>query len=243
MFESSLIESKSRVASPEQRWTAAVSLTLQCALVALAIVLPLFHPIALQFRTDAPKVFMPAKILPKPEPPVRVERSQTASPSGASAPNMGHALTPSLHPQNLPATGDEPPETFIGNIGSGSDASDPLGAATSGVETNTRVTLAKPPKPGALHISSGVSQGLLLTPIRPVYPPIARSARLGGTVIVEALISKTGRIESAHATSGPEMLRQAAVDAIQQARYSPYLLNGFPTEVQTTITVTFRLEN
>jgi protein TonB len=82
---------------------------------------------------------------------------------------------------------------------------------------------------------------MLLAPIRPVYPAIARAARVDGTVVVEAVISRAGRIESLRVVSGPEMLRGAAMDAIREARYRPYRLNGEPTEVETTITVNFRM--
>jgi len=82
---------------------------------------------------------------------------------------------------------------------------------------------------------------MLLAPIQPVYPVIARTAHVQGSVVVEAMISKAGRIESAHVTSGPAMLRQAALDAVAAARYRPYLLSGEPIEVETTITVVFRL--
>jgi protein TonB len=82
---------------------------------------------------------------------------------------------------------------------------------------------------------------MLLTPIRPVYPVVARAAGVSGQVVVSAVISNTGTIESLKVISGPEMLRRAALDAIQAARYRPFLLNGQPVEVQTTITVSFRL--
>ncbi len=82
---------------------------------------------------------------------------------------------------------------------------------------------------------------MLMTPIRPVYPAMARAVRLQGAVTIEAIISKTGRIESVHAVSGPEMLQRAALDAVAAARYRPYLLNGQPTEVMTTITVVFSM--
>jgi protein TonB len=102
------------------------------------------------------------------------------------------------------------------------------------------VVATKPDKP--LRISNGVSAGLLLAPIHPVYPAIAKTARVEGTVVVEAIISKGGTIESLHAVSGPDLLRQAAIDAIRVARYQPFKLNGEPTEVQTTITVNFRMQ-
>ena len=82
---------------------------------------------------------------------------------------------------------------------------------------------------------------MLLSPIRPLYPPIAKAAGISGTVVVEAIISKAGTIESLHVISGPEILRAAALDAIQAARYRPYQLNGEPIEIQTTITVNFRM--
>jgi protein TonB len=62
-----------------------------------------------------------------------------------------------------------------------------------------------------------------------------------GTVIVHAIISKSGHIESAEVVSGPALLRQSALDAVEAARYQPYLLNHQPTEVETTITITFHM--
>jgi periplasmic protein TonB len=82
---------------------------------------------------------------------------------------------------------------------------------------------------------------MLIAPIRPIYPPIAKAAHIEGKVIVEAVISSAGTIESLHVLSGPPMLQRAAIDAIQAARYQPYRLNGTPTAVQTTITVNFRI--
>jgi len=86
-----------------------------------------------------------------------------------------------------------------------------------------------------------VSQGLLLAPIHPVYPSIARAAHVEGTVVVEAVISRNGNIESLHVLSGPMMLQSAAIDAIRAAKYRPYRLNGEAVDVQTTITVNFRM--
>ena len=87
----------------------------------------------------------------------------------------------------------------------------------------------------------GFLEGMLLAPIRPVYPSIARAARVEGAVVVEAIISKTGTIESLRVVSGPVMLQSAAVDAIREARYRPYRLNGEAVEVETRITVNFRI--
>jgi protein TonB len=74
---------------------------------------------------------------------------------------------------------------------------------------------------------------------QPVYPPIARAAHVQGTVVLHALISKQGTIEQLKVISGPPMLTASAMDAVQRWRYKPYLLNGDPVEVETTINVNF----
>jgi protein TonB len=86
-----------------------------------------------------------------------------------------------------------------------------------------------------------VATGRLLAPIQPVYPAIARAARIQGTVVVQAIISKDGKIEQLHVISGPPMLQSAATEAIQRARYRPLLLNGEPVAVETTINVVFTM--
>jgi protein TonB len=94
-----------------------------------------------------------------------------------------------------------------------------------------------------LHVSTGVSAGMLIAPIQPAYPQIARSAGIQGTVVIQAIISKSGRIESTHVLSGSPMLQAAALDAVRAARYHPYLLNNQPTEVETTISINFVLNH
>jgi protein TonB len=72
-----------------------------------------------------------------------------------------------------------------------------------------------------------------------VYPPIAKQAHVQGVVVLHAIIGKDGRIKNLNVISGNAMLTQAAVDAVSNWRYKPYLLNGEPTEVDTTVTVNF----
>ena len=101
-------------------------------------------------------------------------------------------------------------------------------------------------KPGGgagdtVRLSSGVTNGMLLAPIRPEYPAIAKASHTEGTVMVTATIDRNGRIVGLQVVSGPMMLRQAAAEAIREARYRPYLLNGLATEVETTISVSFRM--
>ena len=84
-------------------------------------------------------------------------------------------------------------------------------------------------------------EGNLIHRVEPVYPMIAKQAGIQGTVVVRALISRTGEIDQVQIISGPAMLGPAAVDAIRQWKYGPYVLNGYPIEVETQITVNYIL--
>jgi protein TonB len=81
--------------------------------------------------------------------------------------------------------------------------------------------------------------GQNLTKVAPVYPAEARAAHVSGMVVLHAIIGRDGTIENLTVISGPEMLRASALDAVRQWTYKPYLLNGEPTEVDTTITVNY----
>ena len=88
---------------------------------------------------------------------------------------------------------------------------------------------------------SSMSEGDLIHKVQPVYPSIARMARIEGKVLLQAVISKEGTIENLRVVSGPPMLARAAIDAVSRWRYRPYLLNREPVEVETQITVNFSL--
>jgi len=95
--------------------------------------------------------------------------------------------------------------------------------------------------PLKINISGGVAQGLLLERTPPQYPPVAMSAGVSGTVILEAVISETGHIANIRVISGPSLLQQAAMDAVRTWVYKPYLLNGKAVQVTTTVNVVFTL--
>jgi protein TonB len=89
--------------------------------------------------------------------------------------------------------------------------------------------------------TSSMLEGNLMRRVQPAYPPLARTARIQGSVILAAVISKAGTIENLRALSGPPMLVPAAIEAVSQWRYRPYILNSEPIEVETQITVNFTL--
>jgi TonB family protein len=94
-----------------------------------------------------------------------------------------------------------------------------------------------------LSVSQGVSRGLLVTKTQPVYPASAMQLRIEGAVELQATISKSGDISGVKIISGDTRLARAAVDAVKQWKYKPYLLNGEPIEIQTQITMNFKLPN
>jgi protein TonB len=82
---------------------------------------------------------------------------------------------------------------------------------------------------------------MLIQKTEPIYPPIAQAAQVTGTVVLEVTISTTGDVEDLKVVSGPAMLQAAAMDAVKNWRYRPYLLNNEPVEVETTVNVIFAL--
>jgi protein TonB len=101
---------------------------------------------------------------------------------------------------------------------------------------------AVPPPTGAHPVRlSHMREGDLIRRVQPAYPDLARQARIQGQVVLQAMISKQGTIENLSVMEGHPMLVRAAIDAVSQWRYRPYILNGEPVEVATQITVNFSL--
>jgi periplasmic protein TonB len=119
----------------------------------------------------------------------------------------------------------------------------------SAPDTNTVASIVNTPvhvpnpvrETQTLKVSQGVSQGMLIKRVQPVYPSSAKQMRVEGTVQLMASITKDGRISSVKQLSGDAILGRAAIDAVRQWKYKPYFLNGEPVEIQTQITVNFKL--
>ena len=100
--------------------------------------------------------------------------------------------------------------------------------------------VAPPPNLKAFRTSK-MLEGSLIHRVEPLYPPLARTARIQGSVVLAAVISKAGTIDDLRLLSGHPLLAKAAIDAVSQWRYRPYILNGDVIEVETQITVNFVL--
>jgi protein TonB len=92
-------------------------------------------------------------------------------------------------------------------------------------------------------VGGNVQQANIIEQVRPVYPPLAKQARIQGVVVLEAVIGKDGTIQNLRVITGHPLLIQAAQNAVGQWRYKPTMLNNEPVEVVTTITVNFAFSN
>ena len=156
---------------------------------------------------------------------------------------MNNQLTaPTKIPKKIEMVSEKeaPPSAGFGVMGGMGDGA-AGGVVGSVFGSGTPKPVVKVETPKKIAISSGVAQGNLISQTRPVYPPIAKAARVSGTVVLQATISKSGTIENLRVISGNAMLQSAAMDAVRSWRYKPYLLNNEPVEVDTTINVVFNL--
>jgi TonB family protein len=96
--------------------------------------------------------------------------------------------------------------------------------------------------PRQLTVSAAVMAGNLRTKVMPEYPPSAKKARIQGTVVLSAVVGDDGNIKNLRVISGPSELQQSSLDAVRQWTYKPYLLNGDPVEVKTTVNVVYSLQ-
>jgi TonB family protein len=207
-------------------------------------------PAPMKPTSDQPSSQVPpaSSLLAKPEPgkSIAQETSDLGSEQDASyARNKSAVPEPSVTPlvveggkapstKKAPAA-DAPPPTM-----EGIDASS---AAAPLPNLGTSDAIAPKPVLGTLNISQGVSRGLLIKKVQPVYPRSALSAGIEGTVELQATISKTGEITKVKVLSGEHELTKAATDAVSQWKYKPYLLNGEPVEITTQVTINFKLPN
>ena len=109
--------------------------------------------------------------------------------------------------------------------------------------SGAELSVVIPPPPIAVKPvrTSRIMEGNLIRRVQPTYPALARQGRIQGSVVLSAVISRDGMIERLQVLNGQPLLEQAAIEAVRQWRYRPYLLNGEPVEVETQITVNFTL--
>jgi periplasmic protein TonB len=242
MFEDSLLESGGRLKTKRGR-TTTFAIILEIGLIGLMVLMPLIFTEALPKQQLMTFLVAPPPPPPPPPPaaaPVKVVRQiQTDIVNGA-------LRQPTKIPQKVQMIKEDeaPPAMASAGVVGGVPGGIPggqMGGVIGGIISSTPVAVPKVATPQRVRVSQGVSQGLLVRRVQPNYPPLARQARIQGTVILRAVISKDGSIENLQLVSGHPMLAPAAIEAVKQWKYKPYLLNGEPVEVDTEVQVNFTL--
>lgn len=228
------------------------SFLFQCCLLGILLLLPLWFTDVLprqQLMT-----FLAAPPPPPPPPPAAPDSASRKLVRVASDIMNGQLRTPSRIPKKVQLIKEDeapPPVISSGGVVGGVPGGIPggqLGGVIGGIISSTSSPAAVPkmaPKSvipvQRVRVSQGVVKGLLMNRVDPTYPTVARVARIHGEVVLTAVIDRDGNIENLQLVSGHPLLAPAAINAVKQWRYKPYLLNGQPVEVETTITVNFEL--
>jgi len=223
-----------------------VSFAIQVVIVGVMVLIPLIFTEALpkaQLMT-----FLVAPPPPPPPPPPAAAPVKIVHQVQTDIIN-GQLRTPTKIPQKVQMIKEDeaPPPVMattgvVGGVPGGVPGGSMGGVLGSIASAGANVAaLPKIATPQRVRVSSGVQSGLLVRKVQPTYPPLARQARIQGTVVLQAQISKNGDIENLQLISGHPMLAPAAIEAVKQWKYKPYLLNGEPVEVETTVQVNFSL--
>jgi periplasmic protein TonB len=235
IFRQSLIASgQLRQRNP---WAAVASLALQLLLLLALVVIPLFHTDTLPKRETLTMLFVPPSAAASAVTTFRVP-TPTYTSKNISVPTAMH-LSQETPPPSVGTTGG-----VVGGVPDGLVGGVPGGVLTEVLNgTHGVPVLAKtsPPTPKRMRIASRVAEANLIHDVAPTYPPEAGRARIEGTVVLLAVIAKDGTVRDVRVESGLPVLAQAAIDAVKQWRYKPYLLNGEPIEVDSQITINFTL--
>jgi periplasmic protein TonB len=222
-------------------WTTLTSFALQSLAMAALLALPLIYTEGL------PKLHLLSVSAPMGPPPGLPPAAQHHSAIRQTQSNMIRDLViaPPTIPIGVSHVVDDspveqaPPCTFCVPGGTGSATN--TNAVINSIGNSINIV---PPPPAPVTRPPRIShmmEGNLIYKVQPIYPPLARAARIQGPVHLRAIISRAGTIENLQAIDGHPMLVGAAIDAVRQWRYRPYILNGDPVEVETQVTVNFSL--
>lgn len=238
MFEDSLMESGGKIRT-NQKTTTTISFIVELIVIGFMILLPLLITEALPLHQLNSFLVAPPPPPPPPPPPAAVVKQV---PHTTEVVN-NELRTPSKIPKIVKMIKEEdqpaPSSGVVGGVTGGVP-----GGQLNGVIGSIVGSSAPPPKvatPQKLRVSQGVAEGNLVHRVEPQYPQMAKVAHIQGEVILAATISKSGIIENLHAIGGHPILAQAAMDAVKQWKYKPYMLNGEAVEVETTVKVTFHM--
>jgi periplasmic protein TonB len=239
MFADALLDSHHQ---SRRGWATLTSFGIQAIFIACLLILPLLYTQVLpHMPMTSEMITMP--VGPPPTADVEpIQRSQGGSVS--QNPVVGQFIRmPSAIPTGIDRSrgGDTNPPVFGDPIPYTGTGGGPQIGVVGGSGTGRPPILQEAVKAHNPPPISVMMEGSLLRRIEPVYPVLAKAGRIQGNVLLEAIIGKDGTVQNLQVVHGHPMLVRAAVDAVRQWRYRPYVLNGSPIEVETQISVNFIL--
>lgn len=249
MFSDSLLE------FGVQRKRKAFATTTSFIVNFLAIGVMLAIPLA--FTEELPKAQLLTFLVappppPPPPPPAAAAVQKVLKVIQTDMLSNGALRTPTKIPQKIQMIKEDeapPPIAAGGGVIGGVPGGIPggqMGGVIGGIVNSAGLAAIPkfaPVAPQRIRISQGVTKGLCIHRVEPSYPALAKQARVQGEVVLNAVIDANGQIQNLQLISGHPMLVPAAIAAVREWRYKPYLLNGQPVEVETTITVIFALSS
>lgn len=239
MFAESMLETSWGYRT-RRSWMTLTSFGLQAVVVGLLLMIPLLQTAGL----PAVRVVSTPVSIGRPDPgPVPHPEGQRTR-RVQIIPLAGRIMAPGRVPNGIPKGGENDTPALGGGGDRTGDGLFPIGAPVGlplPISGTNPVLPARPAPSIRTFRQSTILEGSLVRRVQPIYPPLARMARIQGPVVVAAIISRAGTMEHVQAISGHPMLIPAAVEAVSQWRYKPYILNGEAIEVETQITVNFLL--
>ena len=233
MFEDATFHSRGIQHDQTPKWML-LAMALNLTVFAALMITPLIYPESMTARMLLRVLYAPA-----PPPPIETRTQPLRSALAQTASLFDPFRAPGRIPTKVSMQAEDGPPPGLVGLNEGIPGSTEVPDALR--SHNGPAVVVKPAQPRSITVSTGVAAGMLISGPPPVYPSIAKATRTAGTVVLAATISKAGTIENLHVISGPLQLRSAAVEAVSRWRYHPYLLNGDPVEVDTTVNVVFSL--
>ena len=240
LFED-LLDSDVKVHKTKQGYTLPVSIAIHAVVLLAVVIVPLMTAEALPEPTSVVKAFFvePQAAPPPPPPPPPPAPKAAVQPRAMSTPQPvqeNKFTAPIETPYEVKP--DEGIDLGVeGGVPGGVEGGVP-GGVVGGVVGGLPDA---PPPPAAVRVGGQIKEPKKLKNVAPVYPDIAKQARVQGVVILECTISPQGKVTDVKVLRGIPLLDAAAIDAVKQWVYSPTLLNGVPVPVIMTVTVNFRL--
>jgi protein TonB len=248
MFEQTFVQT----GKTNKGWTVLISTLIQLFMIGVFVILPMIYFDVLPAATLQSFLVAPPPPPPPPPPPAQTQQPKVVKVIPRQF-DAGKLMAPKTIPKEIAQIKEDelpPPSTGVGVVGgvAGGMAGGSVGGVLGGIIGGVPSAAPPPPPPPKpltpqrIRVGGNVQAANLITQIKPAYPPLAKQARIQGTVELSAIIGKDGRVQDLKVVRGHPLLVQSALEAVKNWIYRPTMLNGEPVEVSTTIDVNFTLQ-